>query len=567
MMRNRGGIRPLRRPRRGLVVVAAIATALLLLAGCADIPNGGGVSKVLIDAAGGDPALVTQPDEPVKNATQEEILQGFIRAGRGPQGNYLVARDFLTDGFSAKWNPNAGVLISSSPVDSTPAGTDTLQILVSVSAELDAAGRYTTYSTPQTKPLIFQFQKDKQGQWRISSAPDGTVLTPNRFSSIFQSYDLYFFDPSFQYLVPDERWFADSRSISTLIVKGLLAGPTDWLANGVLLSAFPTGTELNGTPTVTNGKITVDLSSQVSSESGSAQLRMTQQLTQSLNTLGTINSASITVGGFPLSIGDGPVPDQRETVLPDPVGFEKGAFGSLVDGAVRPLSGVGTAIDKLEPIAAAVARNGTDVAALSAGGVSIVRGTAAAVVLDRRPDLIAPSLDAEGFVWTVPADQPGAIMAFDTSGKPHPVAFAYDGTVISLDVSRDGTRVLIALATASGPKLLIAGVNRDKDLVPTSLGPPIYPAIGSGDLIDASWVDSGSIVVLSHDGATTAIDRYPLGGPKQSLGTLQNGMRVVGGNGADGIRVLDTSGAVFSPSGSVGWQDTGLHASFLASQQ
>jgi hypothetical protein len=478
-----------------------------------------------------------------------------------------VARDFLTDDFSSTWNPNAGALISSSPVVSSPAGTDALQILVSVSAELDAAGRYTTNATPQTTPLQFQFKKDKAGQWRISSAPDGTLLTPNRFSSIFQSYDLYFFDPSFQYLVPDRRWFADSGSITRLIVKGLLAGPSDWLSGGVLLSAFPPGTTLTSTPTVSNGRITVDLSSQVSAESAVAQRRMAQQLTQSFSTLATVGAVSITVGGFPLAIGDGPVPDHLETVLTDPVGFDKGAFGTLIDGAVRPLPGVGAAIDKLSPAGAAVGRNGSDVAVLNASGVSIVRSGAAAQLLDKRPNLAVPSMDPEGFVWTVPTDQPGAIIAYDTQGKPHPVAFTYDGTVVSLDVSRDGTRVLIALATSSGPKLVVAGIVRDKDLTPTSLGPPVYPAIGSGDLIDASWVDAGSVVVLSRDGSSTAVDSYPLGGPKQSLSSLQNGAEIVGGNGQDGIRVLDSSGAVFAPSGSFGWQNTGLHASFLASQQ
>jgi hypothetical protein len=552
---------------RRVALVTAMVAITLALAGCANIPTSGGVSKGLIDAAGGNAALLTQPDRPVKNASQEDILQGFIKAGRGPQLNYQVAREFLTDSFSAKWNPNAGVLVSSSPIVATPAGTDTLQVQASVDAEVDAVGQYTSYATPQTKPLLFSFQKNSAGQWRISSAPDGTVLTPNRFSSIFQSYDLYFFDPSFQYLVPDRRWFADSGSIPRLIVKGLLAGPSDWLAGGVLLSAFPPGTALTSTPTVSNGRITVDLSSQVSAESATAQRRMTQQLTQSLSTLATVSSASITVGGFPLTITDGPVPDHNETVLPDPVGFEKGAFGALVDGAVHPLTGVGTAVDKQAPTGAAVGRNGTDVAVLNASGVSLVRTGAAPLLLDKRPNLAVPSMDAEGFVWTVPTDQPGAIIAYDTQGKAHPIAFSYDGTVVSLDVSRDGTRVLIALSTSSGPKLLVAGVVRDKDLTPVSLGAPIYPAIGSGALIDASWVDNGSVVVLSGNGSSTSVDRYPLGGPKQSLGSLEAGVQVVGGNGQDGIRVRDSSGSVFAPSGSFGWQDTGLHASFLASQQ
>jgi hypothetical protein len=134
-------------------------------------------------------------------------------------------------------------------------------------------------------------------------------------------------------------------------------------------------------------------------------------------------------------------------------------------------------------------------------------------------------------------------------------------------VSRDGTRLLMAVQTSSGPKLLVAGIIRDKDLVPTSLGPPNYLAIGSNLLLGASWVSSGTVVVLSQDGDSTAVDSYDLGGQKQELGSLDAGVAVVGGNGDAGIRVLDSSGSVFSLSGSLGWQNTGLNASFLASQQ
>jgi hypothetical protein len=553
---------------RRLGLPAALIAVALLVAGCANIPTGGQVSRLTVDGGAGNAALVSLPDGPTKGASQQQILDGFIKAGRGPQLNYQVARQFLTDDFSAKWNPNAGVLISSSPIVSAPLTDTALQITISVAAEVDATGRYTDYAQPQLKPLQFTFTKDKAGEWRIATAPDGTVLTPNRFSSIFHEYPLYFFDPSYEYLVPDQRWFADTRSIPTLIVKGLLAGPSDWLQGGVLLSAFPNGTELTpGSPTIESGRATVDLSSQVSGESVTSQRRMVQQLTQSLTALDTVRSAEISVGGFPVTVTDGPAPDVNQGVLQDPVGFEKGVFGSLIDGTVRPLSGAGATVAKLDPIGAAIARNGTDVSVLSAAGVSVVRGTAAAVTVDKRPGLAVPSSDPEGFVWSVPRGQPGAILAYDTAGKPHPVAFSYDGTVISMDVSRDGTRVLMALSTSAGPKLLIAGVIRDKDLIPTSLGPPIYPAIGSGALLDASWVDNNSVVVLSQLGSTTAVDSYDIGGGKQSLGSVDNGVAVVGGNATAGIRVLDSAGTVFSPSGSFGWQDTGLHASFLASQQ
>jgi hypothetical protein len=544
----------------------ALLGALLVLTGCANIPTGGGVSKLTIDSSGGDAALLSLPEAPAKGASQQQILDGFIKAGRSPQANYAVAREYLSDQFRGTWNPNAGVLVSSSPVDSTVVGVNALQLSVTVSAAVDGDGRYTIADVARTQPLQFQFTKDSKAQWRISAAPDGTILTPNRFASIFHSYDLFFFDPSFQYLVPDRRWFADSPQVATRIVKAVLVGPPDWLQGGVVVSAFPSGTELTGAPVIDSGRATVDLTSQVSSESAAAKRRMTQQLTQSLVSLSPL-TATITVGGFPVAVTAGPEPDHLESVLTDPVGFEKGIFGTLVGGAVRPLPGIGAGIDKLAPVGAAVGRNGDQVATLSAAGVSIVRGTAAPVLLDSRRGLATPSMDPEGFVWSVPTGRPGSIIAFDAANKLHSVAFSFDGQVASMSVSRDGTRLLMAVQTSSGPKLLVAGIVRDKDLVPTALGQPIFLAINGAQLLGASWVSSGTVVALTQDGNSAAVTTYDLGGLKQSLGSVVAGVAVVGGNGSDGIRVLDSSGSVFGPSGSFGWQNTGLNASFLASQQ
>jgi len=548
-----------------LLAPVALLGAILALAGCANIPTGGGVSKLTIDSTRRDAAVLTLPDEPVKGASQDEILAGFIRAGRSSAANYQVARDFLTDDFRAKWNPNAGALISSSSIDSVVVAPDVLQIAVTVSATVDADAHYSIADVSRTQPLQFHFAKDSKGQWRISSAPDGTILTPNRFATVFQSYDVYFFDPSFQYLVPDRRWFANSSQVATRIVRALLDGPPDWL-KGAVATAFPNGTELTGVPLIEQGRATVDLTSQVSSESAAGKRRMTQQLTQSLSTLGS-PAVSITVGGFPVTVTDGPDPDHLETVLSDPVGFERGVFGTLVNGTVRPLPGIGTAIDKLGPTGAAVGRNGDQAAVLSAAGVSVVRGTAAAVLLDARPGLAVPSLDPEGFVWSVPSNKPGAIIAYDGANKPHDVAFSLDGQVSSMSLSRDGTRMLMAVQTSSGPKLLLAGVIRNRDLVPTSLGPPIFLPIGGASLVSASWVSSSTVVALTQDGGTAVATTYDLGGLRKSLGSIQGGAAVVGGNSSEGIRVLDSSGSVFEPSGSFGWQDTGLNASFLASQQ
>jgi len=76
-----------------------------------------------------------------------------------------------------------------------------------------------------------------------------------------------------------------------------------------------------------------------------------------------------------------------------------------------------------------------------------------------------------------------------------------------------------------------------------------------------------TVAALTQSGDSAEVTTYDLGGLKQTLGSVAGGRSIVGGNGAAGIRVLSSSGDVYGPSGSFGWQDTGLNASFLASQQ
>ena len=67
----------------------------------------------------------------------------------------------------------------------------------------------------------YKFQK-VGGQWRISNAPDGTMIDATSFGNVFSAHTLYFFDPSGDYLVPDQRWFPSGASTPTRVVKALL---------------------------------------------------------------------------------------------------------------------------------------------------------------------------------------------------------------------------------------------------------------------------------------------------------------------------------------------------------
>ena len=80
---------------------AGTAVALLvgaLLSGCIAIPTTGGVQTVPLDVDPDELTPIAQPESPVAGMTQAEILRGFLRAGRGPQNDYSVAREYLAPG-------------------------------------------------------------------------------------------------------------------------------------------------------------------------------------------------------------------------------------------------------------------------------------------------------------------------------------------------------------------------------------------------------------------------------------------------------------------------------------
>jgi hypothetical protein len=197
----------------------------------------------------------------------------------------------------------------------------------------------------------------------------------------------------------------------------------------------------------------------------------------------------------------------------------------------------------------------------------MVRTGSAPAVIDGRSGLTTPSLDPLGFTWSVPASSPSDLQAIGQDGTAHAVSgLPQDGHIVSMDVSRDGARLLVALQTPDGPRLTVYGIQRDKDLIPTALLTPLALPIGDAPLRDAAWVDGVTVVVLT-DGTLTSVDAYDIGGQHTSVGALSAGVQIVGGNGIEGTRVLDDQGHVLQPGGGTLWQDTGIDASFLVTQQ
>ena len=544
---------------RRLIVVPVLAA--LLLAGCVSIPTSGDVQSEAIDADAGEVGTVTLPDGPVAGQGMAEILLGFLRAGRAPQGPYSVAKQFLAPG--ADWSGTSRVLVTTNQSAPVQIDGDTVGVTLTVVGEVDDSGHYTEIPT-QTQTLTYDFTV-VDGENRISRADPGTVLSVQSFARVFDAYPLYYFDPSFEYLVPDLRWFPVTRNVVDRIVTELIEGPAAWLQPSVLVSAFPLDASLTGAD-YDAPVVDVDLSPEVRSESAVSQRRMLAQLEESLDALGNVNEINVTAGELDLAPSPETEVDAVFSVGDGAIGGWDGRFGVLSAEGVVPLGAISTLADDLLPTAASLGRDRDSVAVLGAGGVTLVDASGDTVPIDARAGLIAPSLDPHGFVWTVPRSSPGALLVVDSSGEQYALALPVDGEVVSLEVSRDGARVLLGLATSNGPRVTVLGIQRDADLLPVAFS-AAYDLDVDGPVIDVAWVDGTHVAVLWADAEGAEAVVRALGGPPQPLGEIDGAVSIVGGNLVAGIRVLLADGTVHRPSEAGGWRDTGLVASFLGTQQ
>lgn len=559
---------------RGLVVAAMVSTAALALSACVGIPGSGPVNAgISVEATGVDDGAILIPEGPAAGAKPAQILQGFIAAFAGSQNNYAVAREFLGGDFKSDWDPRKSVLVRTGTTHTETLGPTAMSYTVTAVADVDSAGSYTRTAEPEPQMLSFQFAKEK-GQWRITDGPQGIVLPESTFASVFSEQTLYFLDPSGRRLVPDQRWFPTGAQ-PVRIVSALLSGPPASL-RGAVYSAFPDGTKLSSPLVpVQDGIARVDLSVEALTAKANERQLMRLQLLASLGGVPSITSVAISVGDSPwtLPAPSGSSPQTDPQVDPRPLVLEKEEFGFYENGKIAQIPSLSEKILVLKPTAVTLSSSGTAAAVLSDAGVSLVTSSSAAITLDPRSGLIPPSLDEDGYVWTVPAANPNAIRIFDGAGKAHDLtpALPAGAQIVSLKVSRDGARVAMYLSTDAGPRLIVSGIVRsaDQSQLPVSLvaDPVLDVTAESGTAVDASWADGLSVATLSVVGGQPSVVLYQLGGPRVSLGHPDGARQIVGGNGGtSGLRVLGSDGTIQALRGS-GWIGSGVQVTFIATQR
>ncbi|MFJ6653218.1 LpqB family beta-propeller domain-containing protein [Microbacterium sp. NPDC091313] len=523
--------------RRALAVLLTALT--LALTACTGLPTSGTVNPGLSPVdADSDPEIRFVPNGPQDGASPEDIVNGFIRAGSGPQGEWAIARQFLTSDLKARWNPRASVTIDrlsdrtapTAPVD----GVSTIQVVPT--GFVDATGAYQ----PQDgSPVTLDFTLEQvNGEWRISDAPDGVVLFEEEFRSVYRSVSLQFFDRSWRYLVPDERWFP-STSIATAVATALVdGGPSPWLA-GAVRSAFPDDVSVVGAVPAVDNTATVELDAAALPLGQTVLDRMLTQLRESLRSV-DVTSVSMTVGGATLDASavavQSTMVDQRSLVE-----RADGTFG-FVEGQGVEAVPVSEAIEQAGANAVEVAPSLDTAAVRTTAGVVLRAGTEGQLaVLDERSGLIEPSIDPSGAVWTATGADPTAVRVYPAEGAPIAVGAAWPGatSISAMRVSRDGTRVAAAVVVRGQTQLWVSSIRRDDDGVTISLGTPVVLATLDGTAASLAWLDDGTVGALVTSDGETALREQPIGGPGTDLTVPDGTVALVGGNSNPRLRTAD----------------------------
>lgn len=555
---------------RERVAAASVALLAVVLAGCAAIPSAGPVQPGEAVVAERPPDLDFLADSPLPGATQREILDGFLDAAVSPAGDYRVAREYLTPEFSDAWVPQEGATIDSL-VERDVVGVDetTWRIDATPTASLRGNGQYEEPESRAAIPLEYRFTQ-VEGEWRISSAPPGLLIDQVSFTQVFNEYTLYFFDPTYRYFVPDVRWYAGRESAQTSIVRAMIAGPAEWLQPGVR-SAFPEGVQLDPAAVPVSGR-TADVSLEGAALDDILTVQRIQaQLDATLIGVRNIDSVTLSVNGADSDASSlSPEPVKTPRVDPRPVVFDGEAFGYLASSGERivPIDGLSEQVAALTPIGAALGVGAESVALLNDAGVWVVRVDEEQTRLDPRPGLITPAIDREGVVWSVPAASPDQLVWFGPDGAPHPIQVPWSGSSIaSIEVSRDGTRIVALLGDGARTHFVAASIQRGEDGLPTeALGSvPLRLADVSGTPLDVAWLDSRRVASLTAlpDGTTRLVTQELGGFASERDGPA--GARSIDGGNAE-LRVLTVDGELDAQTG-VGWQVRASGIRFIATQQ
>lgn len=518
--RPRPRLRPLLRSRLRAAVAGLGLASVLAAAGCASVPSSGPVQEGReIPAADQQPPYIRVFPEPPRGGEDPyQIVDGFLdTAAASAEPGFATARQYLTPRARSRWDPSTHIVV----VDST-GGTsvsartvDRLELKAAKVGTVDAGGTFRPADTGEKARAEFGLRK-VGGQWRIDSLPNGLYVSRLDFDREYRSFNVYYFDPSLQLLVPDPVYLPIRVGLPTALTRAVLRGPTSWLRPAVR-SAVPAHTTLAGQVGLDAGIVRVRLSSEAMSAGAEQRQRLSAQLVWTLSQLPGFGAVELTSGGQPLGVPGSPL----DQTLPqwrryDPASLVQATAGgyllrsgrllSLNTSPPSPVTGpFGTG--RLAVRSVALSPVDDIVAGVSTDGRLLFESRSAAdskaVARLRATSLRTPSWDALGRLWVVDESPSGRLLWVLAPGAgPRTVALPHlprGAQVRAARISVDGTRMAMVVARrGGGSSVLLGRVQPRAGAVGFALA-GLHPVAQSlVEVRDVAWRDSATLAVLGR---------------------------------------------------------------------
>ncbi len=509
-----------RRPAAAAVLLALVG----LLASCVSIPDSGPVH----DGLGTAQETTTSkprhlPNGPIKDAAPADIVRGYVNAMRAYPPDPRLVREFLTEGAASRWDPGAKTVVYSGfpQVTTRPGGE--VSISVTTLGSLDRRGSWRSAGLDQQKLRRDLHLVQVDGQWRIDDPFPGLVIRQDFFEGYYHQYSLYFFDPTSRILVPDPVYLPVGDQTATLLVRGLVNGPTKWL-NGELTSYVPASTDPGlSVPVSRRGIARVPLDPEVLSYGEEQRHLLGVQLAWTLQQIPEVRGIEAVSDGAALTLGEnqsGDVLDVGTGAGFDPAdiaaarglfALRKGRLVTIVDGGVERFPGpAGTGGLGISEFA--VDRDGRRVAAVLPGGrLAVNTPTDIGRGLVQWLDLTAvqrPQWDYFGLLWVVDETPQGQVLYTVTEQGAQPVDLG-DGKnspdeITHFSLSRDGMRMAVVDGTGADSRLLLGRVDRSTDpevpLAITAWREIRAPRVKLTDLRDVGWSSPTELAIIARRG-------------------------------------------------------------------
>lgn len=513
---------------RARVVAVIVVVAALALAGCVSVPTTGPVEPGAMPSGSSSARVEIQPAPPVPDASPALVVEGFLHAMSNSDGDYAIARSYLSNAARDAWRPKTGVLVydDGSPISISE---DSVVLDAPLEGALGPDGSFTHLF--KNYRIDFGLIKDQSGQWRITNPPNGVLISQYLFERFYERYNLYFYDPSYQTLVPDPIFIERNSQPSTPLLQKLLSGPSQWLQPSVV-SAFPGETSMSLAAPAGNGVVDVSLGDSIANLNEAQRSRMAAQIVWTLRQVREVVGVRLLVNGQKYGVQEQDV----EGVIAmnayggvDPVRFtSEELYVATAEGLSVVRSGEaeaqtqrvgGTCAEVSTPISSFTVTPAPGAARQVAAVVNsqlitcgLEPGTELATAPGVAGNILRPQYSRFGELWAVTSRTDGNSMYHVSPTRADTVETPIaDSEIRAFRISPDGTRMAVIRRVDGKWQLGLLRIERGERFLVSGWRPIVLTL--SGDTgprspLDVGWADATTLMVLATEQGKSVAQPY-----------------------------------------------------------